>query len=849
MHNTGNDLESNDILDFSDNTVNLDILMNADQEYWTDRLGNKRPTIDYALRMAGFTPAGFDFTTGGVLKNGDRNKCVFNQADQTWYSWSGDLPYNVIAGSVPGEGWKVVNRNVLTIARETLRRTYLEAGYNLVDGSFEAGGTVTTPSDVLLYEANSKAYSWDGALPKAVALGSTPIGTGGIAQGAWLSVGDAALRSDLADPAKGAAMVARGVVAVDSIADLLALPAGQRRADLRYLVKGYHAGSDVGGGEFYWDASRTSENDGGVIIDGWKRRLSGFVTPEMYGSAGTTATDTQAIQAFADSSFLALQMTAEKTYTIDASVIELSGLQGKSFFGNGCTVRVTNGDLPIKSPHNVLFDKINFVGDRTGRQRVLVSNYNSITFNECSFRGFCNETLEADTYALMMYAGDTNSAITAPGDSTNGRIVNCDFDGERITMFGVRIYTEFGTIGTAKNTDTWVIGGNYDQYMWNAVEIAGPNTIGCGVTGWATAYNNALSPFDIDKGAKNCTVENVIIDKITGQPAPYGNNSRPSVVNIQGFGPTGIYSSGNTVRNVIATLYKSDLDAVINQGSAIATMAWSSGDDKIENVQVEVVGGQPVSTLGGKMGLAMLAFNDIGGCTVSDIRTNRASHGIVEVGTTGAGGSERKNYLSGFSSVNQIDGEAVCIAEGSADKRQFIISGIDLYSTKSATRKLNATVLNFQATNADTYIDVSESNIGVNSGFIVTALAPRIGFRKLFIYNRDNGHDRMFQSSNALTWLNLSDVVYNSSPIYCDTALASVSGSYTISTQQQHSEFDRFEEVSGSDLWVLNGAPANPVAANWPLSQRLRKVAYTTSSGYELVRFGSVWRSVGDLIP
>ena len=110
-HNTGNELESSDILDFEDNTVNLDILMNADQEYWTDRLGNKRPTIDYALRMAGFTPAGFDFATGGILGNGDRNKCVFNQADQTWYSWSGNLPYNVIAGSEPGEGWKVVNRD------------------------------------------------------------------------------------------------------------------------------------------------------------------------------------------------------------------------------------------------------------------------------------------------------------------------------------------------------------------------------------------------------------------------------------------------------------------------------------------------------------------------------------------------------------------------------------------------------------------------------------------------------------------------------------------------------------------------------------------------------------------
>lgn len=128
MNSTGNEPGSNDILDFSDNCVNLDTLMNSDEDYWVDRFNNKKPTIDYALRMAGFTPAGFDFATGGVLKNGDRNKCVFNQADQTWYSWSGDLPYNVIAGSTPGEGWKVqVTPSVITKLQELETRiTVLE---------------------------------------------------------------------------------------------------------------------------------------------------------------------------------------------------------------------------------------------------------------------------------------------------------------------------------------------------------------------------------------------------------------------------------------------------------------------------------------------------------------------------------------------------------------------------------------------------------------------------------------------------------------------------------------------------------------------------------------------------
>src|SRR5690554_2935955 len=72
---------------------------------------------------------------------------------------------------------------------------------------------------------------------------------------ALVPAGDAVLRQDLANPGMGAAMVARGVVAVDSIADLKAMSPGQRKTSLRYLMRAYHAGSAIGGGEFYWTDS------------------------------------------------------------------------------------------------------------------------------------------------------------------------------------------------------------------------------------------------------------------------------------------------------------------------------------------------------------------------------------------------------------------------------------------------------------------------------------------------------------------------------------------------------------------------------------------------------------------
>ncbi len=66
-------------------------------------------------------------------------------------------------------------------------------------GDFDAGFTITARNEVALYPADGKQYRWIGALPKTVAAGSTPSGTGGIyPSGDWVDVGQSALRSELA---------------------------------------------------------------------------------------------------------------------------------------------------------------------------------------------------------------------------------------------------------------------------------------------------------------------------------------------------------------------------------------------------------------------------------------------------------------------------------------------------------------------------------------------------------------------------------------------------------------------------------------------------------------------------
>lgn len=61
-----------------------------------------------ALMNSTFEPSDFDFTSGGTLASTDRNKAVFNSADNNWYSWSGSLPHVVAAGTDPllDPNWK-----------------------------------------------------------------------------------------------------------------------------------------------------------------------------------------------------------------------------------------------------------------------------------------------------------------------------------------------------------------------------------------------------------------------------------------------------------------------------------------------------------------------------------------------------------------------------------------------------------------------------------------------------------------------------------------------------------------------------------------------------------------------
>jgi len=73
-------------------------------------------------------------------------------------------------------------------------------------GTFQDGATLTLPNQILKDTTDGEYYRWDGLFPKSVPTGSTPSSTGGVAIGAWVGVGDSALRIMLAS-AQGAGIV------------------------------------------------------------------------------------------------------------------------------------------------------------------------------------------------------------------------------------------------------------------------------------------------------------------------------------------------------------------------------------------------------------------------------------------------------------------------------------------------------------------------------------------------------------------------------------------------------------------------------------------------------------------
>ncbi|EMY0637063.1 hypothetical protein AAIC24_002842 [Providencia rettgeri] len=138
------------------------------------------------------------------------------------------------------------------------------AGYITID-SFQQGADLpnnelTQRNHILRDEATGEYYRWDGDLPKQVPAGSTPQSTGGIGKGAWVSVGDATLRSSLAKNDGFS-----NIGACNSIEELKNVTPENNLQ--RIIVNKYYASeSYFMPRQYIWYSTSLRQDDGGVVI-------------------------------------------------------------------------------------------------------------------------------------------------------------------------------------------------------------------------------------------------------------------------------------------------------------------------------------------------------------------------------------------------------------------------------------------------------------------------------------------------------------------------------------------------------------------------------------------------------
>ncbi|WP_193323266.1 hypothetical protein [Erwinia endophytica] len=169
--------------------------------------------------------------------------------------------------------------------RYTAQQAIASFGWIVVK-SFQDGATLTLPNEVLYDEGSGEYYRWDGELPKVVPAGSTPETSGGIGTGAWISTGDATLRSSIGYNFLGK------VSSWNALSELTPTEAG-----VKVILDSYYEGGNKGGGIFVSVAGAGTDNGGTICVPNasttfyWQRVDANNITPYMFGAYGDGTTE------------------------------------------------------------------------------------------------------------------------------------------------------------------------------------------------------------------------------------------------------------------------------------------------------------------------------------------------------------------------------------------------------------------------------------------------------------------------------------------------------------------------------------------------------------------------------
>ena len=145
---------------------------------------------------------------------------------------------------------------------------------------------------------------------------------------------------------------------LNSVTDMLAIvnPVNGQRV----YVKSYRVGLNKGGGEFIYDSTKVTINNGGTVINGWVRRKTNiYLTPCMFGAYADGITDdTQYIQKAMNVAVIEHKelhfegykyvVRKENVCSYLSPILEIKG--GLSLIGNNATIRINQDGVTTTNP-------------------------------------------------------------------------------------------------------------------------------------------------------------------------------------------------------------------------------------------------------------------------------------------------------------------------------------------------------------------------------------------------------------------------------------------------------------------------------------------------------------------
>ncbi|WP_350363792.1 hypothetical protein [Enterobacter hormaechei] len=249
-------------------------------------------------------------------------------------------------------------------------------GWILVD-SFQDGADITLPNQALRDEETGEYFRWDGALPKHIEPGSTPSSSGGIGIGAWISVGDASLRTDI----ENGYLNPKYSRVYQTVADM---KSGNLKVGDNVTWNGYYAAGDGGGNSGVVVSGPLTADDGSIfsLSNGLyvAAIFDGSIDPLQFGLAESRSAAQNKISL--DNTFkFALDnkkpIVQSRSGLYDTDPVEISGASYDYFYWEcsrgEVTYRCTNATTPLLTLH----------GDAPPSGSIVAN-----TFQYCTIKGF-----------------------------------------------------------------------------------------------------------------------------------------------------------------------------------------------------------------------------------------------------------------------------------------------------------------------------------------------------------------------------------------------------------------------------------------------------------------------------